>query len=496
MKKTITYAFTAVGMLFCSTIYAQAVSFSSNTYFISFNSNTSSQIIDNIKQDLNSSEIWADNSTGLKLWRVDHFPYVTSEGDTITNINENVVVTEEKTEVDQVGFNYSTHVMPIDENTPSCNQQSFPVYIPQGSNPIKISILDTGISDISDNSQNGFNYSLNGYSGYDYINNDQVPEDDNGHGSHISGIIADLINYSPDLNITLDIRKTHDAGGHGYISDIVRAITDAVNENTDVINMSFSYKINSNSFNPLQVAIDYAEDNGVLMVASAGNNSENNDIITQASYPASFFNENIISVTSNDCDRELSWFSNYGESSVDVSVLGEKIPGPDLGSGIVYKSGTSQSTAIVSAVSAILGTHQRIFSASQIKCLLINTSDFNQALESLLVSNGTINANTALENIEGLCFDPDYNLPVTYRSSDAYADVMAYPNPFYDHLQVDVSSGTGTYTIYGSNGQLMKEGTLKEGYNTINNMEELMPGYYILTLSYENKEERIPIIKM
>ena len=143
MKKTITCAVVAVYILCVDQAYSQSVSFSPNEYFISFKSGTTFQQIDAIKSDLNSSEIWSDNSLGLQLWRVNGFPFITSEGDTITNINENVVVSEEKTEVDHVGYNYSSHVNPLDEASPACNQQSFPVYTMQGESHVKISILVT-----------------------------------------------------------------------------------------------------------------------------------------------------------------------------------------------------------------------------------------------------------------------------------------------------------------------------------------------------------------
>ena len=193
--------------------------------------------------------------------------------------------------------------------------------------------------------------------------------------SAIFGIIYDILSYNGyPTNISFDIRKTHDEEGLGNISDIVFATIDAVDAGANIINMSFSYYeiLTEEELNPLQLAIDYAQSKGVLVVCSAGNDNINIDNQDLVPVPSALPNSNIISVGSNTYYESLSPFSNYGPISVDVSILGESIPGPSLTGSVEYYSGTSFSTAIVSAISAIVGSRQESFNGCEVKCRLIS----------------------------------------------------------------------------------------------------------------------------
>ena len=175
---------------------------------------------------------------------------------------------------------------------------------------------------------------------------------------------------------------------------------DAVNEGAQILNFSFSYQdINGDTQDrPLRLAIDYAEANGALMIASAGNTNVNNDTDNIVAFPASYPNVNIISVASTSCDDNLSGFSNFGQNTVDLAFLGENIPTVALNGGEVSKSGTSYTTAIVSAMATIMASQNG--NTTAIKCSLIATSQFSDDLRNRVVSQGTVDFTSALSNME------------------------------------------------------------------------------------------------
>ncbi|MEL6988492.1 MAG: S8 family serine peptidase [Bacteroidota bacterium] len=149
----------------------------------------------------------------------------------------------------------------------------------------------------------------------------------------------------------------------------------------------------------------------VLVVASAGNFSNDNDT-DEIMLPASFNLPNIISVGSIDCDDQLSSFSNFGARSVDILAQGESIPGPDLASGLSLVSGTSQSTAIVTAIAALTASHLDDKSYYDVKCAILSSTDYLPNLNEPILTNGKINAAQSLSNLD------DEFKPVVSNSND------------------------------------------------------------------------------
>ena len=104
----------------------------------------------------------------------------------------------------------------------------------------------------------------------------------------------------------------------------------------------------------------------------------------------------MITVAALDSNDSLTSFTNYGQEGVDVGVLGEFIPGPDIDGGIRYASGSSQSAAIVSASTALIGTYQEDFEQSIVKCAMINGINQVPALENMILTEGKIDINSSL----------------------------------------------------------------------------------------------------
>ena len=184
---------------------------------------------------------------------------------------------------------------------------------------VRIAVLDTGAD---------FNL-LNVESGYDFVNEDANASDDNGHGTLTTYILKRPQNDLPLINAEIYSVKVLNQDGSGYASDVIEGINWAVDNDIDIILMSFGGDSNSKF---LEDVIKYANDKGVLIIAAAGNEGNQNLI-----YPAAY--DSVISVGSVNEDKVKSSFSNYGQT-LDFVAPGENIKVSD-GQNEILVSGTS-----------------------------------------------------------------------------------------------------------------------------------------------------------
>jgi subtilisin family serine protease len=162
---------------------------------------------------------------------------------------------------------------------------------------------------------------------------------DFGHGTMVAGLVHLVAPTSSILPL-----KAFQSDGTGHLSNIVQAIYYAVNNGASVINMSFSLQSPSPV---LQAAIGYASSNGVISVASAGNNG--GPVVV---YPAGL--NGVIGVASTNAADQRSPFSNYGVPSVFMAAPGEALITSFPGEQWAGVWGTSFSTALVSGTTALL----------------------------------------------------------------------------------------------------------------------------------------------
>jgi len=276
-----------------------------------------------------------------------------------------------------------------------------------GNSKVLTSIFDTGI--IMDESYWG-NYYDPKKLGYNYIEDDQ-PVDKHGHGTHLSSIITKNLPNDQE-QITLYAYKTQNAEGVGSVFDAIQALDQAITDQINVVNMSFSYNTYpGEAFKPKQVfsyCINQAAVLGdILVVASAGNGAHDNDAVTGnqtlskdvITLPSSFPLNNIISVASASCKKEISRFSNYGATRVDVFAPGEDIFGYDHNGQAVLWSGTSQSAAFVTKLATFLGTYQSTFDWEEVKCAIMSGVESSPDGD-LVLSRGYINVLNSLEIIK------------------------------------------------------------------------------------------------
>ncbi len=280
---------------------------------------------------------------------------------------------------------------------------------------VVIAVLDTGIDitqeDLADNIYtNPFeipgNYiddDGNGYiddtSGWDFVNNtNQVHNRENihdeWHGTHIAGIIAaqdnndiGITGVAPDAKI-LPLKVFQD--GIAYTSDIINAIEYAERMGVKIVNCSWG----STENNPaLKEAIDHSN---MLFVCAAGNSSQNIDVYPI--YPASYDNDNIISVAAMNEYGILTGFTNYG-NYVDVAAPGEDIISTVPDNRYVTTSGTSMAAAFVTGEAALIQNMNKELSPANIRDRIITTADRLSSLTGKIYNGNKINCYNAVHNI-------------------------------------------------------------------------------------------------
>ncbi len=209
---------------------------------------------------------------------------------------------------------------------------------------VKIAILDSGINynhqDLKDNYSGGHNFIMDA--------NSSDPYDDgwNTHGTHMAGIIAaknngvGVVGVAPSASIYAV--KVLDYNGFGMVSDVIAGIEWAVSNDMDIANISIS-GIDSDV---LEATCDAAQDEGLLIIASAGNSYGES-----ALFPASY--DSVVAVGSVDAENKLGFFSPI-DTAVEIVAPGLDILSTSKDNGYDIMSGTSQSTAFVSGVAALI----------------------------------------------------------------------------------------------------------------------------------------------
>ena len=202
---------------------------------------------------------------------------------------------------------------------------------------------------------------LNG--GYDFVENDNDPYASDGyaHGTQVAGILVAKTNNNLGIASLSNLFTPLERGLGGFTNSsaqlmilrvaedgileqekIIQAIYFAVNNGAKILNLSFGGPTYSEN---LKNALEYAQAQGVIVFASAGNYANNNDLTPI--YPASYELNNIISVTAHDQNDNLASFSDYGTNSVDIAAPGVDILTTGLNNTYVNVSGTSFSTPFV-----------------------------------------------------------------------------------------------------------------------------------------------------
>ncbi|NJL53412.1 MAG: peptidase S8 [Hydrococcus sp. SU_1_0] len=221
---------------------------------------------------------------------------------------------------------------------------------------VTVAVIDTGVSIVPDLKLTKF------VPGYDFVNNKDDASDDNGHGTHVAGTIAQSTNNGYGVagiayEASIMPLKVLSGSGGGTVADIAEAIKFAADNGANVINMSLG---GGGASSIIEEAVKYAHRKGVVIVAAAGNEGRNS-----ASYPARY--PDVISVAATNPGGDKASYSNFG-AGVDISAPGGSAEGTGDSGKIIQNTinpatgesvfvgfpGTSMAAPHVSGVAALI----------------------------------------------------------------------------------------------------------------------------------------------
>ncbi len=186
-----------------------------------------------------------------------------------------------------------------------------------GSEKVTVAVVDTGVAyeDYQDFQKAPDLQTTRFVHPYDFINSDDHANDDEGHGTHVTGTIAQSTNNGIGVagiafNCAIMPLKILDRNGIGYADDLSEAIRWAVDKGAGVINLSLGFGQKYDGGAVVREAIQYAYSKDVICVAAAGNNGDSQDYSGGLDYPAAF--AQCISVGALDVQKNITYYSSWG----------------------------------------------------------------------------------------------------------------------------------------------------------------------------------------
>jgi thermitase len=262
---------------------------------------------------------------------------------------------------------------------------------------IVVAVVDTGIQfdhpflkeniHVVKNKSSEENYGVD----FSIKNSTLTPHDQHGHGTHVAGIIKSVF---PKVKILALKYYNPQASGQDNLNSTIKALEYAVNANVDVINYSGGGP--EPSVEELRI-LKQAEKKGILVIAAAGNERSNIDDKKNAYYPASYGLSNIISVGAHDEEMQIIPSSNWGKNSVDIAAPGHRIRSSIPKSGAGHMTGTSQATAFVSGVAAMVKAKHPALNYDQIRNIILSSSLKVKNFEGKILGGGKLDAGKAME---------------------------------------------------------------------------------------------------
>lgn len=296
---------------------------------------------------------------------------------------------------------------------------------------------------------NGIDDDGNGYiddtNGWNFFANHNRPWDDDGHGTHVSGIVLGVlldifenpIRTSPVQIMPL---KFLGADGSGDTANAVKAIDYAIANGAKVLNASWGGTSYSRA---LHEAFSRAYSAGLFIVTAAGNFGANND--TSPIYPANLNLPGLVSVAASNSWDNLASFSNFGVKSVHIAAPGVSIASTYPGGMYGYSSGTSMAAPFISGVGALLLRESPNLTGFQLRELVLNSAKASAAFSQKIYTSGRVNVLDALHAAKNIAsaqaFLPNYTFAVPERTvaSDNSAGAAGPSH--------DVGGGCGTVSV-------------------------------------------------
>jgi len=302
--------------------------------------------------------------------------------------------------------------------TPGSDIDAVPAWdLTTGSSDIVVAVTDTGIDythpDLAANMNvhplevpgNHLDDDGNGWVddvfGYDFNNDDPDPMDDDGHGTHVAGIVAARGNNGTGVtgvswNSRLVALKFLDENGMGDTSNALDALDYAVANGIRISNNSWG----GGSFSQaMHDAIAASQSIGHLFIAAAGNDAGNND--ATPNYPSGYNLQNVIAVAASDNVDFPAVFSNLGPTTVDLAAPGVGIYSTLPGAIYGFNSGTSMATPHVAGAAALVMSRAPALTWQEVRDRLLSSVRPVEFLDGWIVTGGVLNLTGALGDCNG-----------------------------------------------------------------------------------------------
>lgn len=293
-----------------------------------------------------------------------------------------------------------------------------------GSKDIVVAVIDTGVNynhpDIApnywtnpgesgldgqgrDKRTNRVDDDGNGYvddwRGWDFINKDNDPMDDDGHGTHCAGNIGAKGNNGIGIagvnwNVSIVGLKFIGANGSGTFDDALKAIEYATKMGFPITSNSWGGTGDAEETRLMTEVIAKAQAAGQLFVAAAGNEMNNND--RSPTLPAAIALDNVMTIAASNTLDRMAYFSNYGKESVDFAAPGTAIYSTIDDDSYTSMDGTSMACPIAAGAAALVKSHFPNMSMIDVKNRLMATVDQKSAFRNKVKSGGRLNVYRAL----------------------------------------------------------------------------------------------------
>lgn len=278
--------------------------------------------------------------------------------------------------------------------------------VDSGVDPTHNDLVDNMWSNTDETPGNGLDDDDNGYIddswGWDFVNNDNDPFDDNLHGTAVSSVMAGDWDGDGVAGVCPWCRvmavKVLNSGGAGSLDVVASGIIYAADSGAKVINLSLA---GTAGMQTLEDAVNYAWNSGALVVAGAGNDGANAPM-----FPAGY--ANAMAIASTDESDLHSCFSNYADDYISVAAPGENILVALPNQGYGYGSGTSLSTPLVAGLGGLLLSQNQSRTNSDLKSIIEATAvDLGPMGFDGAFGHGRIDALRAVTNDQSQTAPPD-----------------------------------------------------------------------------------------